>query len=141
MLSITKIFEFEAAHRISNYNGACKFIHGHTYKLHVTLTGNMIEGEDMVMDFKKLKNIVRNYILEPMDHALILKDTEENRDNYQNTDGKIFWMNTEPTAERMILWMADILIDKLPDRVRLQNLKLYETSTSFAEWSFGPVFA
>jgi 6-pyruvoyltetrahydropterin/6-carboxytetrahydropterin synthase len=134
MLSITKIFNFEAAHRISNYNGACKNIHGHTYKLLVTLSGEEPGEDDMLIDFKVLKKIVQEHIISPLDHALILKKTPDHLDTYGGSDMKLFWMVTEPTAERMILWIADILKAHIPKGIELRKLRLFETESSFVEW-------
>lgn len=134
MITLTKKFEFEAAHRLSNYQGACKEIHGHTYKLAVTISGQIDEESDMILDFKVLKNHVKKAILDHVDHALILKDAKENRQIFQNYTGNIFWMTTEPTAERMLLWMVVQLTTILPPYIRLESLQLYETSSSFASW-------
>jgi 6-pyruvoyltetrahydropterin/6-carboxytetrahydropterin synthase len=134
MLSITKIFNFEAAHRISNYNGPCKNIHGHTYKLLVTLSGEEPGDDDMLIDFKVLKKIVQDHIISLLDHALILKSTADHLEAYGGSDMKLFWMKTEPTAERMILWIGETLTNNLPKGIELKNLRLYETESSYVEW-------
>lgn len=134
MLSITKKIEFEAAHRLSNYAGACRQIHGHTYKLEVTVAGPVDADTDMILDFKDLKKIIKSAVLEDFDHALILKDNAANRKIFEHYTDKITWMDTEPTAERMILRMVQSLIPLLPPPTRLQELKLYETSGSYASW-------
>ena len=134
MLSITKIFNFEAAHRISNYEGACHNLHGHSYKLLVTLSGEQPGEDDMLIDFKVLKKIVQEEILSPLDHALILKDTMDHRETYEKLGHKLFWMKTEPTAERMVMWMAEVLQKAIPGTLRLKKLQLFETESSFVEW-------
>lgn len=134
MISITKIFTFETAHRISSYQGACQHIHGHSYKLHVTVTGKEIGEDDMLMDFKVLKQIVKEYIVDPIDHAIMLKRNEVNRNDFGAMDEKIFWMSSEPTAERMLEWMANQLQEVLPAKIELKRLRLFETENSFAEW-------
>ena len=134
MLSITKIFTFEAAHRISDYQGACSNLHGHSYVLHVTVSGEELEN-DMLVDFKVLKKILKEEIIQVLDHALVLKDTEKNRQDFAGVNQKIFWMPHEPTAERMLLWMKDGVIPLLPPNVQLTSLLLYETATCYATWS------
>lgn len=74
---VTKIFTFEMAHALLNYDGDCKNIHGHSYKLHVTILGKPLQNKEhpkngMVMDFKALKTIVKAKIINPFDHALVL---------------------------------------------------------------------
>lgn len=134
MISITKKIEFEAAHRLSNYPGPCREIHGHTYKLEVTVTGPIDSNTDMVMDFKELKKILQKAVLDPFDHALILKESEENREIFSGYSGKITWMETEPTAERMIQWIFSQIKKELPTSIGLVDLTLHETSGSFASW-------
>jgi len=134
MLSITKIFHFESAHRISDYEGTCQHLHGHSYKLEVSISGKQIGKGDMLMDFKILKSLVNSLVIEPWDHALILKDNGANRSDFDHMKDKIYWMQSEPTAERMVLWIVEKLSSNLPDELVLSRLKLYETDSSYAEW-------
>ncbi|MEX2568026.1 MAG: 6-carboxytetrahydropterin synthase [Cyclobacteriaceae bacterium] len=134
MWSITKIFTFETAHRITNYVGLCNQIHGHSYELHVTLSAHELGPGDMLMDFKVLKTLVQEHVGVVLDHSLVLKKNMDNQALFNPSYFKIFWMETEPTAERLVEWMAGILIPLLPDKVSLRKLKLYETPTSYAEW-------
>lgn len=119
---VTKEFEFEAAHHLINYEGPCANVHGHTYKLQVTVSGNINIFETkyatdcMVIDFKNLKNIVKAAILDIHDHA----DLNTLYDN--------------PTAEIMVVEMYDTLREWLPKDVNLESVKLWETSNSFAEY-------
>lgn len=134
MLSITKLFSFEAAHRISNYQGACSQVHGHSYKLQITISAEMPGENDMVLDFKILKELVQSHILALLDHSLMLKDNAENRQFFLNYPGKIYWMDSEPTAERMLLDISRKLEPVLSGHVNLEEIVLFETETSFAKW-------
>ena len=122
---VTKEFEFEAAHHLLNYEGACARVHGHTYKLQVTASGEvytsgLLQATDhMVIDFKELKKIVDNKIIHTHDHA----DLNE---IYEN-----------PTAEVMVVKMFGVIQESLPKDVRLESVKLWETTTSFAEYRGG----
>lgn len=134
MLTITKLFSFEAAHRISDYKGPCQQLHGHSYQLEVSVgTSEMLEN-DMVLDFKVLKRIVKQHIISLLDHCLVLKENEVNKQWAAVLDMPIFWMKDEPTAERMVLWIKDTLNDQLPYPVVLYKLRMYETATCFVEW-------
>lgn len=134
MLSITKIFSFEAAHRISNYQGACSQVHGHSYKLQITVSAEMPGENDMILDFKILKELVQNHVLSLWDHSLMLKENAENRQFFLNYPGKIYWMDSEPTAERMLLNISGKLGPVLPDHVNLEEIVLFETETSYSKW-------
>lgn len=134
MLSATKIFTFEAAHAISDYDGVCKNIHGHSYKLFVTVVSKKGLTNNMVMDFKQLKKKVQHAILNDYDHALMLKINKLNLATTQVIGTKLLWFDEEPTAEQMLLDMAKKLQLNLPDFVVLKELKLHETETCFATW-------
>lgn len=137
MLSVTKIFTFEAAHAISDYDGACKNIHGHSYKLHVTVTCKKGLTNSMVIDFKQLKKIIQQGILNDYDHALMLKINKINLAATQVIGTKLLWFDEEPTAENILLDMAKKLQLNLPDNIVLKELKLHETETCFATWQNG----
>lgn len=137
MLSVTKIFTFEAAHAISDYDGACKNIHGHSYKLHVTVTSKKGLTNSMVIDFKQLKKIVQQSILNDYDHALMLKINKINLAATQVIGTKLLWFDEEPTAENILLDMAKKLQLNLPDNIVLKELKLHETESCFATWQNG----
>ena len=77
MIRITKIFTFETAHVLYNYDGKCKNMHGHSYKLFVTVKGTPINDinnvkNGMVVDFGDIKKIVKEEIVDVWDHAVLL---------------------------------------------------------------------
>lgn len=141
MIRVTKIFNFEMAHALWNYNGPCKNIHGHSYKLLVTVSGipepdkeNMKYG--MVIDFGDLKKIVQENIIERFDHSVVVsKNAPHNfMQNIDQMFDKYEISDYQPTCENMIAHFAGIISDKLPANVYLHNLKLFETENSYAEW-------
>ena len=76
-IRITKEFKFETGHALYGYDGLCKNVHGHSYKLSVTVVGKPIEDQShvkfgMVMDFSDLKAIVNTLIVKPFDHAAVM---------------------------------------------------------------------
>ena len=128
------------AHAISNYDGKCKNIHGHTYKLFVTLIGIPCEDcsspkNGMVLDFGDLKNIVKIPIVDVFDHALVVPANKgfEDLRKFQETD-KYIEVPFQPTCENLTIYIANIIRSKLPDSVSLYSIRLYETPTSYAEW-------
>ncbi|HEX9058876.1 MAG TPA: 6-carboxytetrahydropterin synthase QueD, partial [Clostridia bacterium] len=68
--TITKVFTFDCAHHLNEYEGKCKNIHGHTYKLEVTVKGP-VQKNGLVMDFHDLDAVVENEILEMIDHKYL----------------------------------------------------------------------
>ncbi len=134
MLSITKIFRFEAAHTISCYDGKCKNIHGHSYELHVTVTGKTLNDSNMLIDFKDMKKVVQEFVINDFDHALMLKQNDKNKSSSSLLDTKILWLDEEPTAEYMLIEILKRIETHFPKNITLKRLKLHETATCYAEW-------
>ena len=139
MLSLTKIFQFEMAHAIHGYTGACKNIHGHSYELQVTVSSDQpvkgyIPGTGFVIDFKELKQLVNSSIIQQFDHKLVLssKFLKQNPD-LRLQENLVIWEG-EPSAENILLYIHEMLTQQLPVTVKLVKLKLYETKDSYAEW-------
>ena len=138
-IRVTKIFEFEAAHALDYHDGKCMNIHGHSYKLHVSVKGEPIrakgEAKDgMVIDFSDLKKIVKSEVVNPFDHALILEKDSPYLSPEVRKRQKLILYDLQPTAENMLIDMVEKINAKLPADIQLHHVKLYETSSSFAEW-------
>lgn len=140
-IRVTKEFNFEIAHALWNYDGPCANIHGHSYRMFVTVIGDSIDDENnpkngMVIDFGDLKNIVNQEIVHPLDHSIIL--SKKAFDSLNNTGNQMFKkqyiVDYQPTCENMVVDFAQKLLKKIPAGLKLHNIKLYETATSFAEW-------
>ena len=134
-ISLTKEFSFEMAHALKNYDGACKNIHGHSYRLFVTVSGEPISDKNspkygMIMDFGDLKQIVNTYIVNRFDHALVLNEEHEFG---EIADTKTVLTLFQPTCENLLVHFAGLIEPHLPKGVRLTKLKMHETATSFAE--------
>ncbi len=142
MIRLTKIFTFETAHALWGYDGKCKNVHGHSYKLYVTVKGNPIDDlnhvkNGMVMDFGDLKSIVKEMIIEPFDHAVLLNAKSEHKklgDNLIKEGHKVIFTDYQPTCENMLSDFAEKIQSRLPENVVLAKLTLYETETSYGEW-------
>ena len=123
IVSVTKEFTFDSCHQLKEYVGACARLHGHTYKLQVTVEGNLSHN-GMVVDFKDLKANVGHLIIDDLDHY--------------NLNDKL-WFNT--TAENMAVYFYELLSkyfitlsEKEGRYIALTEVKLWETPTSFASY-------
>jgi len=139
MIRITKEFKFEMAHALHGYDGLCKNIHGHSYKLWVTIRGAVLnerthKKDGMVMDFDVLKSFVRPAIIDKYDHSLILNANSPHAQIDFSAFEKVFFLPYQPTSENLVLDFALQIKTKLPEGVELYKLVLSETATSFAEW-------
>ena len=141
-IRITKQFSFETAHALHGYDGKCKNIHGHSYKLFVTVLGTPILDPldpkySMVMDFGDLKNIVKEEIVDVFDHATILNKNTPHLDLGEQLiqlGHHILLLDYQPTTEMMVIDFAQKISKRLPENIQLHSLKLRETESSFAEW-------
>ncbi len=141
-IRITKQFNFETAHALYGYDGKCKNIHGHSYKLSVTVIGTPISDTNhvkygMVIDFGDLKKIVASEIVNKFDHATVFnKNTPhiELAKELEKRDHNVILVDYQPTSEMMLVDFAEKIKNRLPENVKLHSLKLQETGTSNAEW-------
>jgi len=142
MIRITKIFTFETAHVLYNYDGKCKNMHGHSYKLFVTVKGTPIQDLDnhkngMVVDFGDIKKIVKEEIIDLWDHSVLinaLSPHKELGENLEQQGHRVIYCPFQPTCENMLLEIAQKIKSKLPQSVSLAYLKLHETENSYGEW-------
>ncbi|WP_299883362.1 6-carboxytetrahydropterin synthase [uncultured Lacinutrix sp.] len=141
-IRITKQFSFETGHALYGYDGKCKNVHGHSYKLSVTVFGQPITDNSnvkfgMVIDFSDLKKIVKEEIVDVFDHATVFnKNTPhvELAKELQDRGHNVLLVNYQPTSEMMVIDFAAKIKKRLPNNVQLHSLKLQETESSYAEW-------
>ncbi|MCU9999320.1 6-carboxytetrahydropterin synthase QueD [[Pasteurella] aerogenes] len=137
MFKVSKEFSFDMAHILDGHDGKCQNLHGHTYKLQVEVSGDLVlEGakKGMVVDFTDVKRVVKEAILDPMDHAFIYDTTSERECKIaallNELNSKTFGIPMCTTAEEMARFMFNCLKDKLP----ISAIRLWETPTSFCEY-------
>ena len=141
-IRITKQFSFETGHALYGYDGKCKNVHGHSYKLSVTVIGTPITDSGnvkygMVIDFGDLKKIVKEEIVDVFDHATVFnKNTPhiELAAELESRGHDVILVEYQPTSENMVIDFAEKIKSRLPENIQLHSLKLQETDTSFAEW-------
>lgn len=140
-IRITKEFTFETSHMLKDYDGLCRNIHGHSYKLLVTLSGQPLKDtaspkKGMVIDFGDLKDIITKEIIDKFDHSLLVNEDipAEQKEKITTVTERVIFLKYQPTCENMVSDFVVKIIDKLPEGVSLQRLRLYETHTSYAEW-------
>jgi 6-pyruvoyltetrahydropterin/6-carboxytetrahydropterin synthase len=141
-IRITKQFSFETGHALYGYDGKCKNVHGHSYKLSVTVIGTPIDDSTnvkfgMVIDFGDLKKIVKEEIVDQFDHATVFNQNTphiELANELKSRDHHVILVDYQPTSENMVVDFAERITSRLPQNIQLFSLKLQETETSFAEW-------
>ncbi|WP_432672302.1 6-pyruvoyl trahydropterin synthase family protein [Flavobacterium sp. SM2513] len=141
-IRITKQFTFETGHALYGYDGKCKNVHGHSYKLSVTVIGTPITDSGnvkfgMVIDFTDLKKIVKEEIVDQFDHATVFNQNTphvELAKELMKRDHHVILVDYQPTSENMVIDFAQRIKNRLPENIALFSLKLQETESSFAEW-------
>ncbi len=141
-IRLTKRFTFETGHALYGYDGKCRNVHGHGYKLYVTIIGDPITDAShvkhgMVMDFGDLKKIVNEEIVDKYDHAIVFNRNSPHKalgEELQAQGHQVILADFQPTSELLITHFAAVIKERLPHNIALHSLKLQETDTSYAEW-------
>ncbi len=142
---ITKEFSFECAHSLPDYQGKCSQIHGHSYKLSVTIKGAVnssapsSSSDGMLADFRDLKHLVERTIIDKFDHALVLREGTPLAEELSKVYTNVIITPFRPTSENMIAHFASLLQGEMAKDstfagTLVDRLKLYETATSYVEW-------
>ena len=127
-IRITKEFNFETGHALYGYDGLCKNVHGHSYKLAVTVKGQPIDDH---------AHVKHGMVIDFSDHATVLNvesPHKELADEMERRGHKVLRVNYQPTSELMVVDFAKKISARLPKNITLVALKLRETDTSYAEW-------
>jgi len=143
-MEITTRMEFDAGHRIPSHKSSCKNLHGHRYAIEVTVKGEIIDEEQksdfgMVMDFKDAKELIRQTIVTPWDHAFIVYEKDHEVINFLATlkDHKTVIFPKVPTAENMALVAMEnlkkIFYDNYKEAIIPIKVRLYETPNNWAD--------
>lgn len=126
MYFVTKSFHIPIAHRLSKHCGNCKNLHGHNFKLEVTVKTKDLNSNDMVIDFSDLKKIV-NEIIDSWDHGLFLNVCDSNE---FIGESKKHILDCDPTSETLSKILFDEIELKLPSNVFLHKITLWEAEDS-----------
>ena len=145
---ICKSFEVESGHLLSKHPGKCRFPHGHSRRIDVVLVADALDANDMVCDFKALKDAVQSFV-DRWDHALCLNTADPQFAHLAQTYGThiVPFANTDPTSEVLARAVFDEATRRLgaaageatatfaiPAGVRVERVRGTETSSSWAEY-------
>ena len=146
---ICKTIEIENGHMLSKHPDKCRFPHGHTRKVELVLEAAALDGRDMVCDFKAVKELMEE-LLESYDHAICVNTDDPQFASFKAANGErvIAFEKTDQTTEVMARTIFEHLQRRLKESVaraearypiqpavRIVKVRLWETSSSWAEYS------
>ncbi len=139
VITISRRFEWDAAHRIPGHEGACKAIHGHRYVAEVEVSGPQMDALGRIVDFGVLKTVVGAWIDGNFDHTAVFSRADPQvaaiADLNAAMGRPVYWLDGAPTAEGLVEELARVIPDLLaPHGITLEAIKLWETPNCWALW-------
>ena len=129
---VVKAIDFCYGHRLLNYDGKCRHLHGHNGLLEVELYSNILDFRGMVMDFTDIRNIVKKWVDETLDHKMLLNEEDPLAKILVGMGEAVYLMKENPTAENI----AKHIYEEIGTQgINVANIKLWETASSYASVS------
>ena len=131
MFNVTKRIEFCYGHRLLNYQGQCRHLHGHNGRVEIDIETGALDGRGMVHDFAEIKSALKNWIGETLDHRMLLCKDDSIVPLLKQRGELFFVMDENPTAENI----AKLIFDHAKSKdLPVVEVRLWETSTSCATY-------
>ena len=131
MYRVTREIFFSYGHRLLNYDGKCRYFHGHNGKVEVELEAEKLDERGMVFDFKDIKSVIKNWIDETLDHRMILNRKDPLLGALQKAGEPVFIMEDNPTAEAIARLIYEYALSQ---GFPISEVRLWETEQSFATY-------
>ena len=128
---VTKIINFCYGHRLLNYDGKCKHLHGHNGKIEMDIATNKLDARGMAYDFSDIKKMVKNWIDTTLDHRMLLNKEDPICVFLKEQGEPIFLMNGNPTAENI----AKLIFEEAKKmNLPVEEIRLWESPDSYATY-------
>ena len=131
MFKVTKEIYFCYGHRLMNYEGKCKFLHGHNGIAEIDIEAETLDERGMVMDFSEVKAIIKKWIDEVMDHKMLLRKDDPMLGILLEKGEPVYVMETNPTAENIARLIYDYALSQ---NLPISEVRLWETESSYATY-------
>jgi len=131
MYTVTRSISFCYGHRLLDYEGPCKHLHGHNARAVITLAADRLDGRGMVMDFMDIKKVAGDWIDQQLDHVMLLAKDDPFLPVMRDHGERVFVMDANPTAENIARLIFEFLQGK---DYPVLEVALWETETSYASY-------
>ena len=132
MFQVTREIRFCYGHRLLNYDGKCRHLHGHNGRAIITLETDQLDSLGMVVDFSAIKRIVAGWIDANLDHRMILHKDDPALPHFKQQGEPVFLLDVNPTAENI----AKLIFEYVASQgFPVVEVRLWETDDSFAVYS------
>lgn len=131
MNRVTRVFYAETAHRLFGHEGKCNHLHGHSYRIEVTVQGPL-DHLGRVIDFSVLKDGIGAWIAKHLDHGTVLHNADPLLPVLEAQKTKLFSMSSPPTAENLATLIAEQT--RWHHRCDVVSVRVWETEHGMAEW-------
>lgn len=136
MVTITRRLEFDAAHRVLGHEGKCRFLHGHRYRVELTVKATELDSLGRVIDFGVIKEKVGGWIDDYLDHNLLLNRDDPQLSHLQKTEERLpYVMQGNPTAENIAKEICEKAVSLLPLELTVTNVRVFETPNCYADYT------
>ena len=131
MYRVTREFDFCYGHRLLNYEGKCRHLHGHNGRAVITLAADALDSRGMLVDFTEIKQTVQRWVDENLDHNLILCREDPVLPMLRAQGERVFVMDENPTAENI----ARLIFEKAKAAgLPIEEVRLWETAHCHATY-------
>ena len=131
MYAVTRLIRFCYGHRLLNYRGKCRHLHGHNGRAEITLSSNALDARGMVRDFEEIKQTLQAWIDQTLDHTMLLSKDDPMVEVLRARAERCFVLETNPTAEAIAKLIFDHAVSC---RLPVSTVTLWETDQSFATY-------
>jgi len=131
MFRVTREIDFCYGHRLLNYDGKCKYLHGHNGRAVIAIEAENLDQRGMVLDFSDIKHVVSKWIDENLDHRMILRRDDPAREALEKLGEPMYLIDANPTAENI----ARLIFDYTKSQgFPIVEVHLWETPRCFATY-------
>ena len=135
MHQVTKIIHFCYGHRLLNYEGKCRHLHGHNGKVEIQLSRETLDSRGMVVDFDEIKQVVQTWINTELDHKMLLNRADPILPVLQKLGEPVYILDANPTAESIARLIYEFAASR---QLPVTAVRLWETDASFASYHPSP---